>query len=210
MIEFTHRPIDRWPQEPTRNRRRSVFRARYDQTLRLLEKELALVGVRRCYLQLDVMEYEIRNDGQVRANAKPRSPRVIVSAQSQHGPLMLPCDTFDDWQDNLRAIALSLQALRAVNRYGVTKRGEQYRGLKAITAGDGPVNSEEAARLISRHTTQPPSAILSVREVFERAYRDATKKLHPDVAGESTRHDWDNLQRACGILRDHFDSKGIN
>ena len=37
---------------------------------------------------------------------------------------------------NLRSIALGLKALRAVDRYGVSRRGEQYAGFRAaLTAG---------------------------------------------------------------------------
>lgn len=44
----------------------------------------------------------------------------------RRGHLSYPCDTFTTLQDNLRVIALALEALRMVDRYGVTRRGEQY------------------------------------------------------------------------------------
>lgn len=44
-------------------------------------------------------------------------------------------DKFPSWQDNLRAIALGLEALRKVERYGFVKDDEQYTGFKALTAG---------------------------------------------------------------------------
>jgi hypothetical protein len=34
------------------------------------------------------------------------------------------------WQDNLRAVALGLEALRRVERYGIAQRGEQYAGWR--------------------------------------------------------------------------------
>jgi hypothetical protein len=207
MIEFVFRPIDRWPQEPTRSRRRASFRVPYSKTLTLLNYELGRLGVRRAYLQADVTERDIRLDGQLRADAAPRSPRVIVAAETKHGPISMPCDTFDDWQDNLRAIALSLEALRAVDRYGVTKRGEQYRGLKQLTAGDGPINSDEAATLLAKHAEYRRDLLLSDPVHFETAYRRAAKKLHPDAAGEDlsvwARAEWDKLQSAAAILREH-------
>jgi hypothetical protein len=46
-------------------------------------------------------------------------------------------DMFPSWQDNLRAIALGLEALRKVERYGIANRGEQYAGWAQLTAG-GP------------------------------------------------------------------------
>jgi hypothetical protein len=168
--------------------------------------------VRRAYIQADVTERDIRIDGHLRADASPRSSRVIIGAHTKHGPISLPCDTYDDWQDNIRAIALALEALRKVDRYGVTKRGEQYRGLKQITAGDGPINSEEAAAFIVKHCHPEAdrsqqfkaSDVVLFEDAFESCYRDAAKRLHPDVAGEAARPEWDKLQRAAAILRDHF------
>lgn len=48
--------------------------------------------------------------------------------------LSYPCDSCDNWQHNVRSIALALQALRAVDRYGVTRRAEQYRGWGKLPA----------------------------------------------------------------------------
>jgi len=47
---------------------------------------------------------------------------------------------YDDWQDNLRAIALAMEALRAVDRYGVSKRGEQYQGWKQLPQSTDPTS----------------------------------------------------------------------
>ena len=94
-----------------------------------------------------------------------------------------------------------LEALRSVDRHGVTKRGEQYRGLKQLAAGDGPINSQEAAAFVSKCC--PGSAartILEDPEAAEFFYREAAKTLHPDKGGDSD--DWNKLQRAMVILRE--------
>jgi hypothetical protein len=203
MIVFVFRPIERWPQEQTRHRRHAHFRVNYSRTLVELSSELEKLGARRGYIQADVRESEIRNDGNIRADAKPATPRVIVSAETKHGPLSLPCDTYVDWRDNVRAIALSLEALRNVDRHGVTKRGEQYRGLKQLTAGTGPVNSQEAAQFLAKHTDVSADSILRSSGEFEAAYRIAAKALHPDTAG-AYGEDWNHLQVAVAILRERF------
>jgi hypothetical protein len=195
-----------------------MFKVGYSETLSLLRSELAKLGASKVYLQADVTEHDIRNDGQLRADSKPRSPRVIVSAKTKHGDVSLPCDTFTSWQANLRAIALSLEALRTVDRYGVTKRGEQYRGLKQLTAGTGPINSAEASAFVALHggrqaaetagssLTITAADLLMNTSAFEAAYKRAAKRLHVDAGGSEEL--WLNLQKAAAILREHHGIKG--
>jgi len=129
------RPITLWPHPPTRDRRRSPFSATWSTTYGLLVREAQALGATSLVLQIAVGEDDIRLDGQIRANARPSHPGAIVSFQSKHGPLEYATDVFTNWQDNVRAIALGLEALRRVDRYGIAKRGEQYRGWRALPAG---------------------------------------------------------------------------
>lgn len=156
MTDFTFRPITTWPGELTRSRRRSPFGASHGQTLRLLRTELAHIVARRSapvVIQLALREQDIRQDGLPRANARqPEHPGVILAFDSRYGPLRYATDVFTDWQANLRAIALGLESLRRVDRYGITKRGEQYAGWRALEAG-GPDEGqlERGRRLIREH-----------------------------------------------------------
>jgi hypothetical protein len=60
-----------------------------------------------------------------------------VMATQQKGRMVLATDEYEDWQSNARAIALTLEALRAVDRYGATQ-GRQYAGFQQqLTAGSG-------------------------------------------------------------------------
>jgi hypothetical protein len=72
-------------------------------------------------------------------NAKVGFPGVRIAFESKYGPLTYATDEFVTrparLADQRPRIALALQALRAVDRYGVTKRGEQYTGWKALPAG---------------------------------------------------------------------------
>lgn len=143
-LDATFRPISTWPGQMTRNRKRSRFDSPWAMTLDLLKTELRHIGARNIVIELALSESEIRGDGYPRAQARPEHPGVILSLESRHGPLRYPCDTFTDWQSNLRAIALALEALRKVDRYGVTKHGEQYKGWLRLS--DGVANGRLAAR----------------------------------------------------------------
>lgn len=187
MIEFQFRSIERWPGEPTRSRRRSQFRAGYSQTLKQLERELEHLRARQVVIQADCSENEIRRDGQLRSDARLRGPGIIVSFDCPKGSLSFPCDMFTDWQDNLRAIALGLEALRAVDRYGVTKRAEQYKGWAKLAAppdANGFASARDAAVFVAGYVPGfDHHALLRDVGAFREGYRAAAAMLHPDRCG---------------------------
>ena len=186
-------PIEQWPGEPTRRRERSRFRASWSMTLDLLKTELRHLGAKNVLIEIDMPERMIRLDGYPRADARADGPGVILSLESRHGPLRYPCDRFTDWEDNVRAIALSLQALRAVDRYGVTRRGEQYTGWKKLPPAGGSTPtmdvSAAAAFMVAAEGRGGEAEDLiegpHAREAIERTYRNAAKQLHPDAGGSA-------------------------
>lgn len=207
-LNATFRPIHRWPQAETRNRRPSRFRASWGDTLELLKRELAHLHARNVVIQLDVSEQDIRLDGYPRANARTRSPRVILSFETPDGAFSYPCDTWTDWQDNVRAIALTLEHLRAINRYGVTKHREQYRGWKALPgAGEASTTTtaEAAARFVARFCDVSAQELLDHPGRAADAYRAAAKRLHPDAGGST--EDFQRLQEAKRILDEHHGTR---
>lgn len=82
--------------------------------------------------------------GDAKAALKKHHPDVggrledIVAINAAMDPkkrLIYACDVCDFWQHNVRSIALGLGSLRAVDRYGISSRGEQYAGFRgALTA----------------------------------------------------------------------------
>jgi hypothetical protein len=186
-------PIRDWPgglQDPG-NRRQAPFRATLTDTLQILDREIyQLVDTRAqqesAELLIAIQPGGFRLDGRPRADARPEHPGVIFSIDSRHGHLSYPCDTFTAWQDNLRAIALALEALRKVDRYGVTKRGEQYRGFLELEATAMPAGfpSPAAARAFLEKligdagwTTEPGN----VKTLIWQAKR----LTHPDAGGDA-------------------------
>lgn len=148
----TFRPLERPVTGP---RRMSPFRASWTSTVELLVKELRAHGARRVVLEVALRESDLRLDGLPRADRRASSPGIVLSFEATNVPgspkLRYEVGTFSDWQDNLRAIALGLQSLRAVDRYGVTKRGEQYAGWRALPMGAGDPSPERGRVLIREH-----------------------------------------------------------
>ncbi|MEQ9335710.1 MAG: hypothetical protein RJQ03_00800, partial [Miltoncostaeaceae bacterium] len=144
------RPLTTWPGPvtPEGERVRSPFSAAWWTTLDLLRRELDHLGAETAVLELAITEADIRLDGLPRAAARAAHPGVVLSFTSTHGPLRYAVDRFRSWQDNLRAISLGLESLRRVDRYGMTRAGEQYRGWVAIEAEAGPADLVDRGRIL--------------------------------------------------------------
>lgn len=190
MLNARFVPIQKWPGEPTKRHlmKRAQFRATYGDTLKLLEYELSKLGASNIIVQAFFTEDQLRNDGWPRAAANPSAPGIIISFNTREGPLSFPCDRYDTFDDNMRAIALSLEALRAVDRYGVTKRAEQYQGWKQLAAPAPAeptfVSPMHAAAFLNKHAgsaaVPSPATLVLIPTARQVAYREAAKRLHPD------------------------------
>lgn len=195
------RPIQQWPGEYTRGRQHAPFRASFTDTLELLRRELRMLNAKAVALQVAIPERDFRIDGYPRANAKATHPGVILAFDSKYGPLQYPCDAFWDWQDNVRAIALAMEALRKVDRYGVTKRGEQYTGWKQLPAGTGNgathMTHEYARDLLLSCMKDPEQARHMLP--LDQLYRRARARAHPDRHG-GDRTLWDQVEHAARVL----------
>jgi len=205
-VKATFRPL-RWtePSTPADARRsRSIFKASWSDTLDLLDRELSYLDAENLIIEADFSESDIRLDGMPRANARqPIHPGVQIFFDSKHGPLVYSADSCALWQHNVRSIALGLEALRAVDRYGVTHRGEQYAGWKAIgaTPMPGPMSKADAARFIATHggsNAYDVPQILTDPEYRAEAWRYAARRLHPDQGGDAA--DFQRLQDAKRVL----------
>jgi hypothetical protein len=175
----TFRPLERPVSSGWRS---SPFKAGWTSTVTLLAKELRAHGARRSVLEIDFREQDLRLDGLPRADRRAQSPGVVLSFQATAVPgspqLRYEVGTYNDWRDNVRAIALGLEALRAVDRYGVTKRGEQYAGWKQLESGGAsPTRGRD---LIDQHG----------------GVRQALFATHPDHGGND--RDFADVQAARG------------
>ena len=207
------RPLGPWLDPVTADRKSSgTFKAHWDQTLALLDAEVeALGGDGPVVIQIDVQAVDLRADGMLRTRARVGDfPGVIVSFTSRHGALRYATDAFEQrwsgalpgWQANVRAIALSLQALRAVDRYGVTRRGEQYTGWSALPAARAQGSQWFTEPAEARTWLVRSAAELGVPHEpgasLPGLYRLLAKRMHPDVRGD--RDLWDRLDAAAAVL----------
>jgi len=185
-VRWEIRPLGPWLTAHTADRRSgSAFRASWQSTMDLLLDEAYLLGAVVVVVQVDVLAGDLRRDGMLRAGARIGFPGVRVSFGSIHGPLTYATDAYVSWQANIRAIALSLTALRAVDRYGVSHSGEQYRGWTAIESGASrpQMSVDEAARLLADEGESTAALVLADPAERSRAFKRAAHKHHPDFGG---------------------------
>lgn len=182
-----NRPKDRW-------RDASRFRAKWSNTMDLLERELGHLSVRTCVVQVDTDRSQFRLDGMLRADARLSTPAVALSFTAKRKALTFPCDTYRDWRDNVRAIALALEALRQIDRYGVTSRGEQYTGWAALPPPAGSFASKADALAFLRKIIGGRADSLPT----ETALREAEMATHPDRGGKPD--DFKQVQAARKVL----------
>jgi hypothetical protein len=130
----------------------------WNDTLRLLEFEIEALDGSDVVIGIGLRPSDIRFDGMPKANAAtPAHPGVEISFESRYGRLTYATDVFVDWHDNVRAIAKGLEALRSVERWGVSSTGEQYAGFAQLTSG-GPDPSADAARRRALRRRHPEGA----------------------------------------------------
>ena len=177
---ITYRPIDVWPRELTEARKPNPFFTDLPDSKKLLRYEVGRLDGERIVVQVALVEDDFRVDGTPKLRAEYYHPGVIVNFESKHGPLRYMTDEFDSWPANLHAVARGLEALRKLERYGISSRGEQYTGWRQLESGGmGREAAIELLRewggLIPLHAEDP--------ERIKSAYRRSAQVTHPDTGG---------------------------
>lgn len=202
------RPIEAWPGPLTAVRTVASFSATLSSTIALLKKEMRQLEPEQRYyprslLQIAMREEDFRIDGMPRAHSKPDHPGIILSITPvEKPPMSFPCDRFTRWQDNLRGVALGMEALRKLDRYGIVRGDQQYRGWQAIEAAP-TVDARAAAEAFLRAFAGAATDVPLVRVV-----RSARRLAHPD-ANYGAQGTWDRVQAAAKLLNVDNDVQAV-
>ena len=206
------RPIETWPGQMRKpdEREHARFKASYAMTERLLNRELGAIGATNAVMHMDIRQSDLRLDGELRANARPPGPAVLIGFNHPKlGALAYPCDLYRDHKDNIRAIAKALEALRMVDRYGVTRNGEQYAGWRKLPPGsgrtEGGMTLDEAYAHIAKLSEYSEVSIRELRKTYETARRRALWKAHPDHGGSTSA--FQRFTMASEMIEKDFDEQ---
>lgn len=200
---LTFRPLAAWPHKltPRHLRKRWPSDVTLSRAMRSVVQQLDLLGcIGSAYIEADVEEKHIRQDGQLYASAKANSPGVIVSARHRTlGDLRWACDRFASLAENLRAIAMTISALRAVDRYGCVRDAEQFRGFKALPEKASTTMPRAAALAVLTRVTGIPLTDTASDDALAKVLRVARSRSHPD-RNNGDREQWDHVETAAGVL----------
>ncbi len=120
-------------------------------------------------------------DGTYRAKQRvPEDRGVAVYFKLNGDEQCFPCDRWSQVEDNLHAVALSIAALRGLERWGAKEMvNAAFRGFKALPSST--IVTPYQARLWYDVLEVQPSASA---EVIKAAYRQKLLKHHPDHGGQ--------------------------
>lgn len=101
--------------------------------------------------------------------------RIHRNGKAIERPIVMSCDKWRKSADNLYAIGKDIEAQRARGRWGCTNYEQAFRGYLAIPEKCGGLSWWETLGI------QPAAG----REAIESAYKQLSKKHHPDMSGGS-------------------------
>ncbi len=223
-LDYKFQPLEgSFPRDLTPDSKRdsSPFGKTWTQVQEILERELRMLSYRTgsVILQTAHSPWDVRKDGKLRSEVrKPEHPGVVLKfdvyneVEKKYELLSFECDQFADWKSNVRAIADALEALRKVNRYGVSGGGKtdaHYEGYKALPSGetgltDDLVSDVVLAAYLETHSGLRVKDILASKEIFKRAYKRAAAKLHPDNKQTGDTKAFLHLQKITELLEKNF------
>jgi hypothetical protein len=160
-----------WPR--TESPGYSKFKTATDKARKKLLTEVALMGGTSTIISSNV---PLRTDGQMRADREPVDAGVAVYFQRNEKGMVFACDRYDSVKENLHALALTIEALRGIERWGASEMMERaFSGFKQLAAEN---EGDSWWKTLQIH---PDATIAEI----ETSYKAMAKFAHPDQPGGS-------------------------
>lgn len=177
-------PLD-WPVgfPRTQHRKRAPYKATVAAARDQVLNELRLMGVGDWNVIISSnAPVSSRTMQMLAIRSEPADPGVAVYFRKRDKPFVLACDKWDRLADNLRAIALTIEAMRGLERWGCSEMLERvFKGFASLP----PPKPASDHVLWWAVLNVPRSATL---DQIEESYRKLAKEHHPDLAqSESVR-----------------------
>lgn len=181
----------KWPEGWQRKgaRRAGAFKVTFEKTVAELGYEIDRLGGRYPVITSNL---ETRTDGQPRRDrGEPADKGVSVYFDVAGKQRVFACETFTSVKDNVRAIGLTIAALRSIERYGASDMMD--RALAAFAALPPPLDWRKVLRM---ETWEKDEGRKPTMADVEDAWRYLSKRAHPDAGGSVDRMKQLNEARA--------------
>lgn len=192
-----------WARTPEHRRKNSRFgKHGFGQIRDNLIKELGRLGARKVLISTNI---PLRLDGLPRANSSEGpDPGAAVYFQWRARPYVIACDTYGRCWENMKAIAKTVEAIRAIERHGASQLLERaVSGFSALPPGSGDEaqvppqrpwwevlnmqQMEEAFGVSFNEIASDPKHPMRkpVLQMAEVRYKMRVPEVHPDRGGSN-------------------------
>ena len=174
-----------WPKTDPHRRKEAKFKQTLASALSNLKSECARIGGKNLVLSSN---YTLGNE-------RPTESGVVAYFTLEAQNIAIPCDRWRRVEHNVQAIALTIEAMRGMERWGAKHMiTAMFTGFRALPApGEG--------------TGIDPRKVLGLAPMLEltedritAAFRSQSKIYHPDVPGTGNADKWRELREAHDML----------
>lgn len=185
------------PQKPwTQSRKPGKFQSNIPDSIQRVETQVAMFSPGNEWRTKELWIYldggQLGAKGRFLANKYPLSPAVVVTFDLDDVPYTIAVDAYQTADQNLCAIAATIEGLRANERHGVLTMREMLQTFEALP---------------QRSTAKRKGwwEVLGINkdssiESIEAQYRTLLKSRHPDAGG--TQQEFMDLQEAITTARE--------
>lgn len=166
-----------WPRTETNAREASRFKQTLAGALRNLRRQIELMGGTQLVLSSNC----------ALGDERPKDSGVVAYFQMEKQAMAIPCDRWRLVEDNVHAIALTVEAMRGMERWGakhmITAMFSGFKALPQKASGIDPW------LVIGLKPGAKESEIVA-------AFRSKSKTVHPDIPVTGNADKWAELREA--------------
>jgi len=158
-----------WPRTDPMRREGSRFKATVASAMRFLERETRLLGAKDLVISSNV----------TLGNERPKDPGIVAYFHYQGINAAIPCDRWKFPEENLHAIAKTIESMRGIERWGAKNMIKAaFTGFAAL-----PAPGNTTGRGWREVLEVAPTATL---EQVKANYRKLSSVRHPDKGGSES------------------------
>lgn len=159
-----------WPRTGDDARNRGNFLKNGGRVRQLLLKELALLRATEIVISSNVA---IRRDGLPYAGQKVEDPGVVLYFKRNGQDVAIPCDRWTTVDSNLRAIGMTVEAIRGMERWGTNQMvNATFQGFAALPANVivTPYTARAWHEVLGVNSNAPANVVKGARDALLRQY----------------------------------------